>query len=90
MSRKSPSPANSVLNGVVLHLQKGRLSKKLSSPGGEGWLSSKESAYNERDTGLVPGPEDPLEKEMAAHSSILTWEMLKIMRVINKYLEEEL
>ena len=36
------------------------------------------------------GPEDPLEKEMAAHSSILTWEMLKIMRVINKYLEEEL
>ena len=27
-----------------------------------------------RDTGSIPGQEDPLEKEMAAHSSILAWE----------------
>ena len=26
-----------------------------------------------RDAGLIPGQEDPLEKEMATHSSILAW-----------------
>ena len=26
-----------------------------------------------RDTGLIPGSGNPLEKEMAAHSSILVW-----------------
>ena len=26
-----------------------------------------------RDTGSIPGQEDPLEKEMATHSSILAW-----------------
>ena len=26
-----------------------------------------------RDEGLIPGWEDPLEKEMATHSSILAW-----------------
>ena len=25
------------------------------------------------DTGSIPGLEDPLEKEMATHSSVLTW-----------------
>ena len=29
-----------------------------------------------RDTGLVPGLEDPLEEKMATHSSILAWEIL--------------
>ena len=27
------------------------------------------------DSGLIPGQEDPLEKEMATHSSILAWEI---------------
>ena len=27
------------------------------------------------DAGLIPGREDPLEKEMATHSSILAWEV---------------
>ena len=31
------------------------------------------SAYNAGDLGSIPGSEDPLEKEMATHSSILTW-----------------
>ena len=31
------------------------------------------SAGDIRDTGLIPGWEDPLEKEMAPHSSILAW-----------------
>ena len=31
----------------------------------------KESAYNAGDPSLIPGQEDPLEKEMASHSSIL-------------------
>ena len=28
-----------------------------------------------RDMGLIPGQEDPLEKGMATHSSILAWEI---------------
>ena len=39
-------------------------------PGGS---DGKESAYNAGNLGLILGQEDPLEKEMATHSSILTW-----------------
>ena len=39
------------------------------------WLDGKESACSAEDTGLIPGGEDPLEKEMAIHSSILAWEI---------------
>ena len=31
------------------------------------------SAGDVRDVGLIPGREDPLEKEMATHSSVLAW-----------------
>ena len=27
------------------------------------------------DAGLIPGQDDPLEQEMAAHSSVLAWEI---------------
>ena len=33
----------------------------------------KESACNAGDPSLIPGLEDPLEKGMATHSSILAW-----------------
>ena len=33
----------------------------------------KESAFNVGDLGLIPGLENPLEKGMATHSSILAW-----------------
>ena len=33
----------------------------------------KKSVCNVGDPGSIPGSEDPLEKEMAAHSSILAW-----------------
>ena len=33
------------------------------------------SASSTGDSGLIPGQEDPLEKEMATHSSILAWEI---------------
>ena len=33
----------------------------------------KESACTAGDPGLIPGGEDPLEKEVATHSSILAW-----------------
>ena len=33
----------------------------------------RESACKAGGPGLIPGQEDPLEKEMATHSSILTW-----------------
>ena len=39
-------------------------------PGGS---DSKESACNAGDLGLIPGWEDPLEKGMTTHSSILAW-----------------
>ena len=39
------------------------------------WLSSKESACSARDVSLILGHEDPLEKELATHSSILAWEI---------------
>jgi len=32
-------------------------------------------ARDERDPDLILGQEDPLEKEMATHSSILAWEI---------------
>ena len=35
----------------------------------------KESACNAGDTGLIPGRKDPLEEEIATHSSILAWEI---------------
>ena len=38
------------------------------------WLSGKESACKAGDAGLILGQEDPLEKEMATHSSILPGE----------------
>ena len=37
---------------------------------------SKESAYNAGDPGSIPGLEDPLEEEMATHSSIIAWRIL--------------
>ena len=39
-------------------------------PGGS---AGKKSVCNMGDLGSIPGSEDPLEKEMAAHSSILAW-----------------
>ena len=41
-------------------------------PGGS---DGKESACSVGDLGSIPGQEDPLEKEMATHSSILDWEI---------------
>ena len=48
------------------------LLRPISFPGGS---DGKESACNAGDMGLIPGPEDPLEKEMATHSSILAWKI---------------
>ena len=41
-----------------------------SFPGGS---DGKESTCNAGDLGLIPGLEEPLEKEMATHSRIFTW-----------------
>ena len=41
-------------------------------PGGS---DSKESACSAGDPGSISGWEDPLEKEMATHSSILAWKI---------------
>ena len=42
----------------------------LGFPGGS---KGKESACNAGDLSSIPGPEDPLEKKMATHASILAW-----------------
>ena len=39
------------------------------------WLSCREMPGSAGDVGLSLGQEDPLEKEMATHSSILAWEI---------------
>ena len=39
------------------------------------WLSNKESSYNAGDGVWSLGWEDPLEKEMETHSSIIAWEI---------------
>ena len=46
----------------------------LDFPGGSGVTNPPASAG---DTGSIPGLEDPLEKEMATHSSILPWKTLQ-------------
>ena len=40
-----------------------------------GVSDGKVSACNMGEPGLIPGSEDPLEKEMATHSSILAWKI---------------
>ena len=40
-----------------------------------GGLEGKESACQTGDSGSIPGLGNPLEKGMATHSSILTWEI---------------
>ena len=37
------------------------------------WLNGNESICQAEDMGLIPGLEDPLEEEMATHSSVLAW-----------------
>ena len=41
-------------------------------PGGS---DGKESACDAGDSGSIPGQEDPLEKEITTHSSILAWKI---------------
>ena len=37
------------------------------------WLGGRESTCQAGDVGLIMGQEDPLEKRIATHSSILAW-----------------
>ena len=53
--------------------KKKRERERLYSIGFPGGSDSKEFTCNPRDLGLIPGWEDPLEKGMASHSSILAW-----------------
>ena len=55
------------------------LSRNLCVKGLPGWLSGYGSACNAGgagEKGSIPGSEDPLEKGMATHSSILAWRRL--------------
>ena len=59
----APVVANFMDLGVDINIDQG-------FPGG---TNGKESTCNARDLGSILGGEDPLEKEMATHSSILAW-----------------
>ena len=51
---------------------------KLGFPGGsvvKNMPAMQENTCNTRDTGQSLGRQDPLEKEMATHSSVLAWRM---------------
>ena len=48
-------------------------------PGGS---EGKESTYNSGDPGSILGQEDPLEKEMATHSSILAWRIPRTEKLV--------
>ena len=51
------------------------MEKKKKEPGFPGGSDGRKSACNARVPGSIPGQEDPLEKGMATHSSILAWEI---------------
>ena len=53
-------------------LKKTPLENGLGFPGGS---EGKDSTCNAGDLGSIPRSEDPLEKRMATHSSILAWEI---------------
>ena len=42
-------------------------------PGGSDGKESVRNAGDAREVGMIPGSQDPLEKEMVTHSSILAW-----------------
>ena len=52
--------------------------RMLICSGFSGSSDGKESARNAGDLGLVLGQEDPLEKGMATHSSIIAWRIPRI------------
>ena len=68
---KEPTEAKTLLLLIFL-ISFIPLSLDLGSPGGS---DSKESAYSVGDPVQSLGQEDPLEKEMATHSSILAWKI---------------
>ena len=49
------------------------------------WFSGKESSGNARNEGSISGWGDPLQKEMATHSSILTWKIPWTERSLGGY-----
>ena len=53
-----------------IHIANIHIISSLGFPGGS---DSKESACNAGDPGSIAGSEDPLEKGMATHFSILAW-----------------
>ena len=49
------------------------VTKKKREGGFPGGSDGKESACSAGDSGSIPGSEDPLEKGMATHSTLLAW-----------------
>ena len=62
----------------MLGLQQGKKENRVEAKAGfpcPWWLSSGRSACSAGDEGSIPDREDPLEKEMATHFSVLAWKI---------------
>ena len=58
---------------VNFHITQGDLNTGLLR--GLSGKKKKKSPWQAKDTGLIPGQEEPLEKEVGTHASILAWEI---------------
>ena len=64
------SNGSTLINQIIKDLANNAPLLCIGFPGG---TDSKESASKAGDQGWIPGLEDPLEKGMSTHSSILAW-----------------
>ena len=67
MEWKKPGTKEHALNGDLY------IKPVIVTRGCSGGSDSKEAAYSAEDPGSIPRLADPLEKEVATHSSILAW-----------------
>ena len=59
-----------ILRGNKINMKGSPMAQLAKTP-----LAMQQTTCNARDTGSIPGSGIPLQKEMAAHSSILAWEI---------------
>ena len=74
-SRCSASVEEQLVKHCSKYLLENQIQLSMGCRGFAGGSEDKESACSAGDPGLIPGQEDPLEKGMATHASILAWRL---------------